>query len=101
VVGEGEVAEISVVDNSTAQRYEALLGEEVAGFLNYRKRPGGIEMIHTQVAPRFEGHGVGSVLVEFALEDVAKKGLTLVPTCPFVARYIRTHPRFQSLVATH
>lgn len=58
-----------VVDNPEEQRFEVLLGDEVAGFVQYRARPGLIALIHTEVDDRFEGQGLASKLIAFALDD--------------------------------
>jgi predicted GNAT family acetyltransferase len=99
VASEEGASDITVADVPERHRYEARLGGELAGLITYRPRTGGIEMVHTEVRRRFEGHGVGSVLVRQALDDVAARGLTVVPTCPFVAGYIAEHPEYRSLVA--
>jgi len=46
---------------------------------------------HTQTDPSFEGQGVASQLVRWALDDVRARGLHVVPVCPFVKSYIAKH----------
>lgn len=92
--------EFSVADNAEEQRYEARLGEKVIGFIPYRQGPERITLIHTQVDSQFEGEGVASRLVAGALDDIRRRGLTLVPLCPFVRTYLRRHPEYSDLVAT-
>jgi uncharacterized protein len=46
---------------------------------------------HTETDPAFEGQGVGSQLVRWALDDVRARGLRVVPVCPFVKSYIAKH----------
>jgi len=55
--------------------------------------------VHTEVPGDFEGQGVGSTLVKGAFEIVQAENLKIVPTCPFIAAYLRRHPEYQSLVA--
>lgn len=38
---------------------------------------------HTEVDPSLEGKGVGKLLVETAVDYVRKKGLKVIPLCPF------------------
>ncbi|MCW2964824.1 MAG: hypothetical protein JWO17_2076 [Actinomycetia bacterium] len=90
---------VTVSDRPNELRYEIEVDGEVAGFINYRREPGVIEMVHTDVDPRFEGKGVGAALVQGALDDVRARGLKVRPYCPFVAAYIRRHPEYQDLVA--
>jgi predicted GNAT family acetyltransferase len=89
---------VTVRDNPEAGRYEALVGEAVAGFAEYRLVGGRVVFTHTEVADAFEGHGVGSVLAKAALDDVRAKGKPVTPLCPFIAAYIRRHPEYVDLV---
>jgi uncharacterized protein len=91
--------EIDVRDNRSELRYEALAGGELLGQIRYRIEPGLVVLVHTDVAPAAEGRGVGSRLVERALADIRRRGLRVVPICPFVADYIRRHPEYADLVA--
>jgi predicted GNAT family acetyltransferase len=36
--------------------------------------------------------GVGGELVAFAIDDAIAKGLTVIPSCPFVEAWLRDHP---------
>ena len=89
---------IAVADNPDEQRYEVRVGGEVAGFAQYRVRPGQIAFTHTEVDDRFEGQGLGSKLVAFALDDVRGRGLAVLPLCPFVRAYIERHREYADLV---
>jgi len=71
---------------------------ELAGFLQYQLRPGLIELVHTEIDEEFEGRGLGSRLISFALDDARERGLAVLPFCPFVNDYIRRHRQYASLV---
>jgi predicted GNAT family acetyltransferase len=90
---------VNVTDRPEELRYEIDVDGEVAGFINYRRDEGVVEMVHTDVAPKWEGKGVGATLVQGALDDVRARGLKVRPYCPFVAKYIHRHPEYQDLVA--
>ena len=87
-----------VTDNAELQRYEARRGPDVVGFITYRLQPERMTLIHTQVAPALEGHGIGSQFVGGALDDIRRRDLTIVPICPFVRAYLRRHPEYTDLV---
>jgi uncharacterized protein len=87
-----------VVDNADELQYELWVGGKRVGFVAYRREPGVVVLIHTDVDPACEGQGLGSRLVAGALGDLRNRGLKLVPLCPFVAAYLRRHPEDGDLV---
>jgi predicted GNAT family acetyltransferase len=93
-----------VIDNSDKSRYELHLEEGdnggIAGFAEYELRPERIVFTHTEIDPVFEGHGLGSALAAGALDDVRRRGLAVIPRCPFIRRYIERHPEYANLVHT-
>lgn len=88
---------VNVVDNQQTKRYEAVLDGSLA-FIEYRPVANALMLTHTEVPEAFEGRGVGSALVKFALHDIRERGLRVVPMCPFVAAYLRRHPEEVDLV---
>ena len=87
-----------VLDAPGAERYEIRVGGEVAGFIQYRLTGDRLTMFHTEIDPKWEGHGLGGRLARGALEDARDRGLQVVPSCPFVAGYIDKHPEYHDLV---
>lgn len=88
-----------MTDNAEASRFEAHLHGELAAVLDYRRRPGVWVLVHTEVLPQAEGHGLGSAIVRYALDTIRSVGERLVPQCPFVAAYLERHPEDADLVA--
>jgi uncharacterized protein len=96
-----EVMPTTVIDNAAQSRYEIRVGdggEGLAGFADYELRPGRVVFTHTEVDPVFEGQGIGSALAAGALDDVRRRGLSVVPLCPFIRAYIERHPQYADLV---
>jgi predicted GNAT family acetyltransferase len=91
-------ADISVVDVPDRSRFEIRVDGEVAGFTEYRRRPGLIAFIHTLTDPRFEGQGLASDLVRTALSEARSQGLSVLPFCPFVRAHIARHTEYLDLV---
>src|SRR3954454_9038781 len=87
-----------VVDVPGRSRFEIRVGDETAGFTEYRRAPGRIAFIHTSIDPRFEGRGLGSELVRTGLLSARTDGLAVLPFCPFVRSYIAAHPESLDLV---
>jgi len=92
-----EAAQVDVTHNTDAHRFEA----EVEGQLSvsyYRRRGDSIEFTHTEVPPPQEGRGIAAALTRASLDYARAEGLTVVPSCPYFAAYIRRHPRYRDLV---
>jgi uncharacterized protein len=87
-----------VSDATNAQRYEAHLDDELAGVLEYVDKRGRIALVHTEVAPAFEGRGIGAALARFALDDARSRGLRVIASCPFVRSYLARHPEDHDIV---
>jgi predicted GNAT family acetyltransferase len=88
-----------VVRNSDKGQYEIYLGDERVGYAAYEEEVGRVVFTHTVVDPAYEGRGFGGRLVAFALDDVRRQGLFIVPLCPFVAAYVKRHPEYADLAA--
>jgi len=91
-------ADIRVVDEPERSRFEIRVDGDVAGFTEYRRRPGLIAFIHTLIDPRFEGRGLASQLVRTALSEARSDGLSVLPFCPFVRSYIAGHTEYLDVV---
>ena len=88
----------AVTDASERSRYEAYLGDELAGFLEYVVKHGRLALIHTEVPPEFEGQGVASAIVRHALDDARSRGLRVIPICEYVQGYLARHPEDVDIV---
>lgn len=85
-------ATIHVFRNDAEGRYQITVGDRVAGFTEFRPgRAGSLVFPHTEIDPAFAGQGLASRLVGGAMADVAARGETVVPLCPFVVKYLRSH----------
>ena len=93
------MTDFAITDNPDAHRFELKAGGAVAAKAEYELQPGSIKFTHTEVQPGHEGLGYGSKLAKFALDDVRRRGLNVVPVCEFIAGYIRKHPDYLDLVA--
>ncbi|GAA4228630.1 GNAT family N-acetyltransferase [Actinomadura meridiana] len=88
-----------ITDNSARNRYEISLDGDVAGFVEYERGDSALVLAHTEVGSDYEGKGVGSSLARGVLDDVRAKGLSVVPLCPFIRKWIEKHPDYQDMVA--
>ncbi|MXI17204.1 GNAT family N-acetyltransferase [Escherichia coli] len=80
----------------------ATLGDDVAGYAEFEQggSPGAAvwTFTHTVVDPRFEGRGIGSLLVRSVLAEARAQGAGVLPQCPFVRSYLERHPDQVDLV---
>lgn len=93
-------AEVVVSNQRASSRYEITTRGEVAGFLDYRQGPGRLDLVHTEIDPKFEGQGLAAQLVQGALDDARASGHRIVPSCSYVARFVERHPDYQDLLAS-
>jgi uncharacterized protein len=84
--------EPTVLDVPDQSRFEIHVDGRLAGFAQYRVKPGLVVFTHTEVDDAFEGRGLGSVLVRSALDTMRQRGLSVRPDCPFVRAYVARHP---------
>ena len=87
-----------VTDNPERERYEIHVDGELAGFAEYRGRKETRSFTHTEIDERFEGQGLGGILVKEALDHVRANGMQVIPICPFVKAYLGRHPEYVDLV---
>ena len=85
------MADLKIVHNALASRFEAMLDGGVA-MLDYRIEGSTIFMLHVEVPGSEQGRGIAGKLSRAALEFSRDSGLKIVPRCPFVAAYVRRHP---------
>ena len=50
--------------------------------------------------PELGGKGVGSKLVQAALDQVGAEGMKVIAECPFVKAWIGKHPEYKGLLKT-
>ena len=98
MVGMSGEPTIAVGDSPERERFEIRVAGELAGFAQYKAKPGQIAFTHTEIDDRFEGQGLGGKLVSFALDDARERELAVLPFCPFVRGYIQRHGEYLDLV---
>jgi uncharacterized protein len=87
-----------VRENAAEQRFEIWLGDERAGMTVYQGHGQTLRFVHTEIDDRFAGHGLASILIRAALDTVRARGISVLPYCPFVKRFIQKHPEYVDLV---
>lgn len=89
--------EIEVVNNPKNRRFEVRTDNQLA-VLEYLEWGNRIILSHTVVPKELSGRGIASTLAYTGLEYAKTNGLEVVVRCPFVARFLKSHPEYDSIV---
>jgi predicted GNAT family acetyltransferase len=82
---------IDLTRDERGRRYLAAVDGQVIGEAEFLLTPDLIVFTHTMIDPSFDGQGIGSALVRWALDDARSRGYSVLPTCPFVRGYLDRH----------
>lgn len=94
-----DAGEREVRHNADRHRFYIPL-EEGEAHLDYERIDSEtVDFSHTYVSPSRRGEGLARRVVEQALEHAREEGLKVVPSCPFVASFLKDHPEYQDLRA--
>ena len=80
-----------VVDDPAASRFMVEADGKVAELV-YQLEGDRLLLIHTGVPRALEGRGFGGNLVAAAMDEAKRRGLTVVPLCPFARDWLVRHP---------
>ena len=80
-----------VRDDPDRHRYQISEDGSVVGFVSYRIHGGVIDLVHAEVDTDRSGRGLAGKLVAATLDDARRRGLSVLPHCPYVAKYIGEH----------
>ena len=86
--------DVTVTNNPDQHRYEAHVGDTLAGFADYQLATELVVFTHTEVDESFEGQGIGSALARAALDDVRDRNLKALVICPFITGWVQNHPEY-------
>ncbi|NDK55694.1 GNAT family N-acetyltransferase [Pontibacter fetidus] len=89
--------DLSVEDNAEKHRFETTI-EGYTAFIDYKRKPGEITILHTEVPKELEGCGIAAAMTKYVLEYIEENKLQLVPLCPYMRSYLKKHPEYQHLV---
>jgi predicted GNAT family acetyltransferase len=87
------------VTNDTAAEQFEIRTDGGTALLRYRRQGNALDLLHTEVPAAFEGQGYGAALARSALDYARAERLKVIPSCPFVARYLERHREYADLVA--
>lgn len=90
--------DVTVTHNEEAHRFEATV-DGLLSLLLYRRSPDRILLFHTEVPAPIERQGIAAKLTRAALDFARANHLRVVPSCPYVASFLRKHHEYQDLVS--
>jgi hypothetical protein len=93
-----DIEQTQVVDVPDEGRYELRDGDRRIGLVTYQLQDGAVVFLHTEVDRTLQERGLGGRLAKGALDDVRRRGLSVVPRCSFIAGWIDKHPEYADLV---
>lgn len=80
------------------QRFVVRLGNEEAEMEYARPGRGLMDIQHTYVPASARGRGVAEALATAAFNYARERGDRVIPSCPFVRRWLASHPEEAALV---
>ena len=95
---EADEALVSVRDDPLASRFELRVNGVLAGYVSYRDARSGRAFEHTVIATEYQGMGLASQLIRYALDEARATGRTVLPFCPFVRSFVQQHSAYVDLV---
>ena len=83
---------MTVVHDEKAGRFTVSEEGKEAELVYVRVGPKLIDIQHTFVPSGARGHGIAEALAKAAFDHARARGYRVVPTCPFVRRWLAVHP---------
>ena len=81
----------------TSGRFELERDGQVA-YLEYTIAGNVLALIHSEIPETLRGSGIGSTLVQTAMDWAREHQMKVDVVCPFVAAYLENHPEYSDLV---
>ncbi|QGU03753.1 GNAT family N-acetyltransferase [Corynebacterium comes] len=88
----------AIHNDTPHHRYVLTVNGQEAGFLNYLQVTGTIDLARTEISEQFSGQGMAADLALHAFEDIHRRELNVLISCPAVRSFLNQHPRFLDMV---
>lgn len=90
------------IEHRPEERLYVLLNDEglTVGEVEYQQQETTLSLLRAEVPLELRGQGLGVPLVKGTLEAIREQGgLTIVPVCPYIAKYMMKNREFDDLRA--
>jgi predicted GNAT family acetyltransferase len=91
------MSNITIRNNPERSRFEVIDGGKVIGQAAYRDYDAGQAQrifYHTEIADEYGGQGLAARLATQALDETVADGITIVPVCPYIKKFLTKHPEY-------
>ena len=86
--------------NEQLSRVDAHVDGTLIGYALYEVcDDGSYSFHHTEIFEEHSGHGYGKELAAGVMDVARDKGFLIAPTCPFLRKYMDSHPETQDVRA--
>ncbi|MFF5553862.1 GNAT family N-acetyltransferase [Streptomyces olivaceoviridis] len=89
------MSDIDVRDAPSRHRHEITVDGQLAGLAGYDAEGQRIAFVHTEVAPSYEGHGLGDIPAWHSPDDMRGRDLRAGPLCPYYPGRMSDHPDYR------
>ena len=90
---------MSVEHDALSRRFTVAASSGTAVLAYAPSGPDTLELYSTYVPPGDRGRGIAARLVEAAVQYARAEGFRIIPSCWYVAQWLRHHPEHADLVA--
>lgn len=91
--------ELAVSIDRAESRFELELEGKLSFIAYIPKDDRTLVLVHTEVHPNLENKGIGARLLKGTLDYIETYKLKIIPSCPFVATFLKRHPEYHHLVS--
>lgn len=69
-------------------------------YLDYRTLPDGktLDFRHTFTPPELRGRKIMEAVTRFAMDYAKDNGFKVIPSCPYVRKFVSEHPEYDGIV---
>jgi predicted GNAT family acetyltransferase len=89
---------MEIIHDTSKQKFYVLV-DGLEAHLEYARKDNDLNLNHTYVPNQLRGKGIAGKLVEAALIYVTENNLKIIPSCSYVAEYVRRHKKYEELLA--
>jgi predicted GNAT family acetyltransferase len=91
------MSNIIIRNNPERSRFEVVDSDKVIGQAAYKEYEAGEAQrifYHTVIDDEYGGQGLAARLATQALDETVADGITIVPVCPYIKKFLTKHPEY-------